>query len=61
MSDAATPSVEPPDPAVVPGHFLRKIWQLASPYFASEERMRARLMLGGIILIVLIAREDGSD
>jgi putative ATP-binding cassette transporter len=53
MSDAATPPVEPPDPAVVPGHFLRKIWQLASPYFASEERVRARLMLGGIILLTL--------
>jgi len=51
MSDAATPPV--PAPGVEPGHFLRKIWALASPYFASEERVRARLTLGGIIALTL--------
>jgi vitamin B12/bleomycin/antimicrobial peptide transport system ATP-binding/permease protein len=54
MSDEATP---PSDPIADPGgsrHFLRKIWALASPYFASEERLRARLMLAGILVLTLL-------
>jgi putative ATP-binding cassette transporter len=55
MSDAATPpGSEPPAPTVKPDHFLRKIWALASPYFASEERIRARLMLAGILALTLM-------
>ena len=34
--------------------FVRKIWALAGPYFASEERIRARLMLAGILVLTLL-------
>jgi vitamin B12/bleomycin/antimicrobial peptide transport system ATP-binding/permease protein len=53
MSDAATPPPPAAAPPVESRHFLRKIWALASPYFASEERLRARLTLGSIIGLTL--------
>jgi putative ATP-binding cassette transporter len=54
MSDAAKPPTDgPPAPSVDPGGFLRKIWTLTSPYFASEDRLRARMMLGGIMVLTL--------
>ncbi|MEY4755922.1 MAG: hypothetical protein RJA34_820 [Pseudomonadota bacterium] len=33
--------------------FIRKVWALASPYFQSEEKWRARLMLAGIVALNL--------
>jgi putative ATP-binding cassette transporter len=33
--------------------FLRKLWALAKPYFWSEEKWRARLLLGAVILLTL--------
>ena len=36
------------------GSVLRDTWRLASPYFRSEERWRARLLLGSIIAMSLL-------
>src|ERR1700733_4376067 len=55
MSDPLTPpTVEPGSPTPPKRNFLRKIWALAGPYFSSEERIRARLMLAGLIGLTLM-------
>lgn len=33
--------------------FVRKVWDLSSPYFSSEEKWRARLLLAGIVALNL--------
>src|SRR5262245_10347259 len=33
--------------------FLHKVWRLARPYWFSEERWRARLLLGAIVALTL--------
>jgi putative ATP-binding cassette transporter len=51
-SPAAAPSpIAPPLPA---GGSWKRIWTLTSPYFRSEERLRARLLLAAIILLTLV-------
>src|SRR5690242_14090758 len=34
--------------------FLRRVWALAAPYWGSEERWRARILLAAIILLTLV-------
>jgi len=36
-------------------HFLRQVWHLASPYFHSDEKWRARALLGAIVALNLAA------
>src|SRR5438552_9106765 len=33
--------------------FLRRVWSLAAPYWRSEERWRARLLLAAIVALTL--------
>ena len=42
------------------GHFLSDAWRLAGPYWRSEERWRARLLLGVVVVLNLtpIPREN---
>jgi vitamin B12/bleomycin/antimicrobial peptide transport system ATP-binding/permease protein len=42
-----------PTPPADSTHFLAKVWRLARPYWFSEERWRARLLLGAVVLISL--------
>lgn len=36
-----------------PGSFMRRMWRLISPYFWSDERYRARLLLAGILALTV--------
>jgi putative ATP-binding cassette transporter len=48
---AAPPPLVPPLPA---GGSWKRIWTLTSPYFRSEERVRARLLLAAIVGLTLV-------
>src|SRR5690349_4612681 len=41
------------------GHFFSKLWALTKPYFWSEERWGARLLLGSVVVLTLLIVATG--